>query len=100
MPKLPWAPGAFNRYSHPSDARLVARGGGAGADGSCGCQLLVPAGLGASPPVGMEPEVGEGSVGEVGALSLSPEAATYRPEARRGLGRVCVGPVSPCFHLD
>lgn len=92
-------PGAFRWNSHPSDARLVARGGDAGTCGSCGCQLPVLVGLCASPPVGMEPGVGEESIGEVGVLSLSPEVATHPPEARRRSGRVCVGPGVTCFHL-
>lgn len=57
------------------------------------------AGLSASPPVGMEPEVGEGSIGEVGVLALSSAVATHPPKARWRSGRVFVVPGVTCFHL-
>lgn len=95
VPSLPWASGVFNWDSRASDARLVARGGGAEArrrGSPWPLQMLASrAYLGASPPVGMEPEVGEGSIGELGALALSLAAAIYLPGARRGLGKICVG---------
>lgn len=100
VPGLPWTPGVFRWNSHPSDARLVARGGSAGTCRSCGCQLPVLVGLSARPPVGMEPEVRKGSIGEVGVLALSPAVATHPPESRRKRsGRVCVGSGVTCFHL-